>query len=90
VTADEQRALIADLEYDDVRDLAVAFFDALCDVDAYLANVPDLWTIGNVAAAGNVLCDALGMDVIAEINADVLPPLCAECKAARAGSCMPS
>ena len=35
----------------------------------YLAADPLVWRIGNVAAAGQVLCDALGDEAIGRINA---------------------
>jgi hypothetical protein len=59
---------------------------ALIDVDVYLANDPQVWRIGNVAKVGDVLCDILGEDVIAGINAGVQSLWCSKCGGGREDS----
>lgn len=59
------------------------FWHALVEVDTYLANDPDVWRVVSVAKAGDVLCDALGPNVITSINARVEPLLCPSCLSAR-------
>lgn len=46
--------------------------DALIEIDTYLASDPLVWRLGNVAKAGQVLCDVLGDETIEKINAEVL------------------
>jgi hypothetical protein len=52
---------------------------ALVEVDTYLANDPDVWRVVSVAKAGDVLCDALGPNVILSINSRVEALLCPRC-----------
>lgn len=53
--------------------------EALVEIDTYLANDPDVWRIVSVCKAGEILCDVLGDEAIAEINASVPENLCADC-----------
>lgn len=59
------------------------FHAALVEIDTYLANDPDVWRLGSVAKAGDVLCDVLGAETIGRINASVGPLLCPACRRER-------
>lgn len=52
---------------------------ALVEIDTYLAHDPDVWRIVSVCKVGEVLCDALGAEVIGQINASVMAILCPGC-----------
>ena len=59
-------------------------YDALVEIDTYLANDPQVWRIVSVAKAGDVLCDVLGAEVVQRINRGVAANLCVACQAASA------
>jgi len=70
------------LEASEIR--AAELENALVEIDTYLANDPDVWRIVSVCKAGEVLCDVLGPETIAAINAGVEANLCAKCSDALA------
>jgi hypothetical protein len=61
-------------------DLERRLYNALVDIDLYLAHDPLVWRLENVSKAGDVLCDILGPEVIGRINDDALRycPYCGE------------